>query len=519
MMIKLIRKHVLVLFFSTVILTTGFAQHHTPVQIEIEPAESGQIISRHIYGHFAEHLGRGIYDGFWSRSESGEISIRQDIVDALKHIQVPNLRWPGGCFADYYFWKDGIGDPTERPSIVNNLWGGVTEDNSVGTHEFMKLVRLLDTEPIVVGNVGSGTVQEMAQWWEYMNHPGPSPMADLRKKNGDPEPFNVSFWGVGNESWGCGGNMRPEFYADQYRRFATFLHGYPNVRPFRIAAGAAGSDYHWTEVLMREAGSMMDGLDLHHYTIIGSWETHKGHATDYTRDEWVELMVSTMEWRELLKNHTAIMDKYDPEKRVWLILGEWGTWHEPEEGSTPGFLYQQNTIRDALTASVSLDMFHRHLDRVKMANIAQTINVLQAMILTKGDQMILTPTYHVFDFYKVHHDAQYIDSHIKNNLYLDDDKIAPVISLSSSKDRKGRVNITISNIHYETDVPVEISLDTRNLGSITNSRILHGKTITDHNTFDRPNVVSPEGFTGAEISGSKIKLTIPARSLILLTVE
>ncbi|HSW40434.1 MAG TPA: alpha-L-arabinofuranosidase C-terminal domain-containing protein, partial [Acidobacteriota bacterium] len=330
-------------------------------------------ISRHIYGHFAEHLGRGIYDGIWRKDESGGYRIREDVVKALRAIKVPNLRWPGGCFADYYFWNNGIGPADQRPSIVNALWGGVTEDNSVGTHEFLELVELLGTEAIIVGNVGSGTVAEMARWWEYVNHPGPSPMADLRGKNGREAPWNVRFWGVGNESWGCGGNMRPEFYADNYRRYQTFLHGYGSVRPFRIAAGAAGGDYRWTEVLMREAGQYMEGLDLHHYTILGDWQTRKGHATEYGEAEWFELMKRGWQTEELIAGHSAVMDKYDPKKRVWLIVGEWGTWHEPEEGSQPGFLYQQQTIRDALVASQSLNIFNLNADRVKMANIAQTV--------------------------------------------------------------------------------------------------------------------------------------------------
>ena len=518
MKIKIIVSSTLLILFSAMFFTHTPATAQTTHQMTLNADQPQETISRHIYGHFAEHLGRGVYDGLWTRDESGNTTIREDVAEALREIKIPNLRWPGGCFADYYFWKDGIGPREERPSIVNVLWGGVTEDNSVGTHEFLELVDVLDTEPIIVGNVGSGTVQEMAQWWEYVNHPGPSPMADWRKENGREDPWNVRYWGVGNESWGCGGHMRPEFYADQYRRFATFLHGYPNVRPFRIAAGAAGGDYNWTEVLMREAGDYMDGLDLHHYTIIGSWETEKGHATDFTEAEWFELLESTYQWEELLDGHIEIMDRYDPEKRVWLIIGEWGTWHEPEEGSTPGFLYQQQTLRDALSASTSLDIFHRYLDRVKMANIAQTVNVLQAMILTEGDQMILTPTYHVFDFYTVHHDATYLDFALDGGEYRFGDESLPAVTATASRNSEGRVHITLTNLDPNSARTIEIEVNGENVTGVS-GRILSAGEINAHNTFEQPDTVSPAEFTGASVSDGNLTVELPAKSLVVLELS
>ncbi len=506
----------LLLALMLLLSVSGWAQ---PVhKMTINANQSDEIISRHIYGHFAEHLGRGIYDGIWKQQPNGEYVIRQDVVDALKRIQIPNIRWPGGCFADYYFWKDGIGPKAERPSIVNVLWGGVTEDNSVGTHEFLELVDALETEPIIVGNVGSGSVRDMAQWWEYLNHPGPSPMADLRKKNGRETPWDIRYWGVGNESWGCGGNMRPEYYADLYRRYATFLHDYSGVRPFRIAAGAAGSDYHWTEVLMREAGPYMDGLDLHHYTITGSWETHKGQAVDFDETGWFELMEATYEWVDLLREHTAVMDKYDPEKRIWLILGEWGTWHEPVEGSIPGFLEQQNTLRDALTASTSLDIFHRHLDRVKMANIAQTVNVLQAMILTQGDVLVLTPTYYVFEFYTVHHDAHYLNFTLEGGSYTYGDQSIPAVTGTASKNDAGKIHITLTNIDPNVARTVDIELNEAAFGKIS-GRILTADAMNAHNTYDQPDNLKPTSFNGFRIEGGKLKVTLPAKSLIQLTLE
>jgi alpha-N-arabinofuranosidase len=482
-------------------------------------ADGGEeTISRHIYGHFAEHLGRGIYDGIWRETATGQFRIRDDVVEALRAIQIPNLRWPGGCFADYYFWKDGVGPRDQRPSIVNALWGGVTENNSVGTHEFMELVERLDTEPIVVGNVGSGTVREMAQWWQYVNHPGPSPMADWRKENGRDEPWNIRYWGVGNESWGCGGNMRAERYADAFLRYSTFLHEYANVRPFRIAAGPAGGDTAWTDVMMRIAGDQMDGLDVHHYTILGDWQTRKGEAVDYGEAEWFELMRRGWNTESIVRNHAEIMDRHDPAKRVWLIMGEWGTWHEPEPGSPPGFLYQQQTIRDALVASQSLNIFNQHADRVKMANIAQTVNVLQAMILTRGEQMILTPTYHVFDFYTVHHDATLLPMELDAGEYSFDGESIRAITASASRDEDGAIHITVSNLDPRNARRIEGTVQGQAVRNVS-GRILTADDMRAHNTFESPNVVAPKPFDGARLAGDRLTIDLPPMSLVVLRLQ
>lgn len=482
--------------------------------------DSGKI-SRHIYGHFAEHLGRGIYDGIWTENDQGQFSPNEDVFEALKELGIPNLRWPGGCFADYYFWKDGIGPLEERPSVVNNLWGGVTENNAVGTHEFLNLTEELGAEPIVVGNVGSGTVQEMAEWWQYINHAGISPMAKLRRENGRETPWNVRFWGVGNESWGCGGHMTPDYYADLYRRFSTFLHPYPNVRPFRIATGAAGGDFNWTEVVMQRAGNRIDGIDLHHYTLDGSWTTHKGQAVDFDEGGWFRLMSRALEMDKLLIGHTAVMDKYDPEKRVWLIVGEWGTWHEQEEGSVPGFLYQQNTLRDALTAALTLDIFHQHLDRVKMANIAQTVNVLQAMILTKGDRMLRTPTYHTFDLYKPHREATALPFFLDRGHYRyeGEEGTLPALSATASRHGEGLLNLSLTNIDPHRSRTVEVTVQGKNLTRIQTARILTAPEMNTHNTFDEPNRLVPQPFRGAALDGALLRVTLPAKSLVTLQLE
>lgn len=487
------------------------------LNLVVNADQGAHTISRHIYGHFAEHLGRDIYDGFWTKGSTGEWHLRDDIIEALRKIQVPNLRWPGGCFADYYHWKDGIGPRDERPTIVNTIWGGVTEDNSFGTHEYMELVDRLGTEPFVVGNVGSGTVQEMADWWEYMNFPGVSPMADRRRANGREEPWGVRFWGVGNESWGCGGNMTPEYYADVYKRFATFLRPYGGVRPFRVATGAAGDNYRWTEVVMREAGQMIDGLDLHHYTVVGTWQ-NKGSATDFAEAEWFRGLQKALQMEELIERHSAVMDQYDPERRVALIVGEWGMWHDVEPGTNPGFLYQQNTLRDALVASVHLDIFNNHADRVRGANIAQTINVLQAMILTKGDQMILTPTYHVFEFYTVHHDATLLPISLDAGQYEYNGESIPAVSASASRDQEGKIHLTLSNLDPHEARTIRTDIRGQDVAQVT-GRILTASAMNVHNAFEQPEAVRPVSFEGAQFGSEALTVELPPKSIVVLEIE
>src|SRR3990170_4738917 len=396
-------------------------------------ADSGkEKINKHIYGHFAEHLGRCIYGGFYVGENNTKIKhtngVRNDVVDALKKLKIPNLRWPGGCFADTYHWKDGIGPKEKRPTIVNRWWGGVTEDNSFGTHNFLDMCELIGTEPYLSGNVGSGTVQEFIDWVQYTTFNGVSPMSDLRKKNDRDNPWKVKYWGIGNEAWGCGGNMRPEYYADVYRQYSTFLSGWENdEKIFRIASGANSSDYKWTEVLMRDIPHhMLEGVDLHHYSVI-DWNK-KGPSTAFTEEQYFTTMQRATLMEELVQKHSNIMDKYDPERKVALVVDEWGGWYDVEPGTNPGFLYQQNTMRDAMIAGVTLNIFNNHSDRVKMANLAQTINVLQAVILTDEERMILTPTYHVMEMYNVHQGARLLKLNIKSNDYHFGNSRLPAVS-------------------------------------------------------------------------------------------
>src|ERR1700754_3360776 len=420
--------------------------------------DSKTTISKHIYGQFAEHLGHGIYGGFWVDKNlpvKKQDRIRLDIVDALKKIKIPNLRWPGGCFADEYHWRDGIGPTAQRPRMVNTNWGGITEDNSFGTHEFLELCSLLNCEPYIAGNVGSGTVDEMSKWIEYLNSNSTSTVVQTRIKNGRKEAYKVTFWGVGNESWGCGGNMTPEFYADQFKRYASFAKDYPGAKLKKIASGANSDDYNWTEVCMKNIPlHMMYGLSLHYYTIpTGHWGK-KGSATEFTEQEYFNTMVNCLKMDELVTKHSAIMDKYDPEKRVALVVDEWGVWTDPEPGTNPGFLYQQNSLRDALIAATTLNIFNNHSDRVKMAALAQTINVLQALILTDKEKMILTPTYHIFDMYKVHQAAKYLPIKLNVPDYEVDGKKIPAVNASASQDAAGKIHISLVNLDIHNQVTI-----------------------------------------------------------------
>ena len=508
-------------------------------QIVVNANQSKGTIDRNIYGHFSEHLGRCIYDGFYVGEDSPIPNIdgmRLDIIEAMKNIKIPVLRWPGGCFADEYHWKDGIGPKESRPRMINTHWGGVVEDNSFGTHEFFRLCELLECEPYICGNVGSGTVQEMSEWVEYMTFDGDSPRSALRKQNGREEPWKLKYFGVGNENWGCGGRMRAEFYADQVNRYGIYARDYGENKLFRIAAGPRNANYHWTEVLMEQAGLFIDGLALHYYTRIGDKNmtilqadgneryvrnnnNSRGSATQFAEDAWFGIMKASAYTDTLVKNHSAIMDKYDPEKRVALIVDEWGTWFDCEPGTNPGFLYQQNTMRDAVSAAISLNIFNNHCDRVRMTNIAQTINVLQAMILTEGDKMILTPTYHVFDLYKVHQDAELLSCAMVTDQYCYGEESLDQVSATVSKDAAGMIHMTLCNIDPNNcaDVTCHIA-DFPNMQA-AEALVLTAPAMNSMNTFEEPEAVKPEAFTGYEVEGDTVKIHMPSKSVVRISLK
>lgn len=477
-------------------------------------------ISKNIYGHFSEHLGRCIYNGLFVGEDSAIPNVngmRTDLVEALRNIKVPVLRWPGGCFADEYHWKDGIGPKETRKRMINTHWGGVVEDNSFGTHEFMEFCRQVGCEPYINGNVGSGTVQEMSEWMEYMTFDGVSPMAELRAKNGHPAAWKVKYFGVGNENWGCGGNMRPEFYADQYRRYQTYVRNYGDNKVFRIACGPNADDYEWTDTVMKNAARFMDGLSLHYYTVPGkNWE-HKTSATEFDQEIFYRTLFRARRMEELVTRHSEIMDRYDPEKRIALVVDEWGTWYDVEPGTNPGFLYQQNTMRDALVAALTLNILNAHSDRVRMANIAQMVNVLQAVILTEGDKMLLTPTYHVFDLYKNHQDATLLDCHVDTaTVGVCEEEKVPQLSVSASEDAEGIVHLTAANLSAEEACSVECLLTGCNPEKVT-ARILTGK-MDAYNTFDAPETVGIRGFDEITVADGKLSFTLPACSVIEVTI-
>lgn len=479
-----------------------------------------------LQGHFSEHLGRCIYEGIFVGENSdipNENGMRKDVVEALKEIKVPVLRWPGGCFADEYHWKDGIGEKSGRKKMINTHWGGVVEDNSFGTHEFMELCRQIGCKTYINGNVGSGTVQEMSEWVEYMTFDGVSPMADLRAKNGHAAPWKVDYFGVGNENWGCGGNMRPEYYGDLYRRYQTYVRNYDSKHPiYKIACGANAGDFHWTDKVLEttfdHGNGFMNGMSLHYYTLpTGNWQK-KGSALEFDEKEYYRTIKATLYMETLIKGHGAIMDQYDPEKKIGMVIDEWGTWYDVEPGTNPGFLYQQNTMRDAIVAGINLNLFNKHCDRVKMANIAQMVNVLQAVILTDGDRMVKTPTWHAFNLYKVHQDAELVESSIETSeVGLEEEYKVPNLSESVSLGTDGKLHVTLTNASLTDAAPIEAIFAETPVMAVS-GRILCGD-MKAHNTFDAPECVGAKAFDEAKIDGNKVKFTMPACSVVELTVE
>ncbi|GHT21580.1 alpha-N-arabinofuranosidase [Planctomycetales bacterium] len=509
-----------VFLFCIVAVITTVVPLQAQNKLIVNADQGKQVISKHIYGHFSEHLGHCIYGGYWVGEDSpipNTRGIRNDVVKALKDISIPNLRWPGGCFADEYHWMDGIGPRNQRPKMVNTHWGGVVEDNSFGTHEFLDLCEQLGCEPYICGNVGSGTVEEMSKWVEYITSDGDSPMAKLRKQNGREQPWKVKFWGVGNENWGCGGNMTADFYTNQYRRYAVYCRNYGDNRLYKIAGGPNSSDYNWTETLMKGAAGHMQGLSLHHYTVPKNWG-NKGSATQFDEAEYFTTISKTLFMDELITKHAAIMDKYDPKKRVALIPDEWGVWYNVEPGTNPGFLYQQNTLRDAIVTAINLNIFNAHSDRVKMTNIAQTINVLQAVILTEKEKMLLTPTYWAFYLYKVHQDATLLPISLTCNKYELDGKKMDAVSVSASKDSAGKIHLTLVNVDPNKEQTLETELQGVTVKSVS-GQVLTSANLTDHNTFDKQDTVTVKDFKEAKLSDGTLSVTLPAKSVVMLEIE
>ena len=489
------------------------------MRIIINDRRSKGTINKNIYGHFAEHLGRCIYGGLYVGEDSqipNVNGLRTDVVSALKELNIPVLRWPGGCFADTYHWKDGIGPKSQRKTIVNTNWGGVTENNSFGTHEFMELCRQLGCEAYISGNVGSGTVQEFSDWVEYCNMPGVSPMADLRRENGREEPWNVKYWGIGNEAWGCGGNMRPAFYADFCRMYSTYLRNYDSEhRIYKIASGANVDDYEWTRVVAEQAGHTVDALSLHYYTLPNDDWQHKGAATGFTKEEYYSVLRKTLRMEELVEEHSRVMRRAAPRRHLGLVVDEWGTWYDVEPDTNPGFLYQQNTMRDALVAAVNLNIFNNHCDTVVMANIAQTVNVLQAMVLTEGARMLCTPTYHVFSLYKGHQGAKQLESYAEAGLLPGE---VPNLHVSASEATDGNILLTVANLDADTAAPLECFITGLSKNSTVKGELLSGAPGA-HNTFDVPANVAPKGMQDIQIEQDRLLAKLPPCSVAAIHIQ
>lgn len=488
------------------------------VTLTVKSGNTGNKINKEIYGHFSEHLGRCIYGGIYVGKDSDIPNIngyRRDVVDALKEIGIPVLRWPGGCFADEYHWKDGIGTPEERAKIVNTSWGHVTEDNSFGTHEFMGLCELLGCEPYIAGNLGSGSVRELSEWVEYITSDSLSPMTELRKKNGRENPWKLKYLGIGNESWGCGGNMTPEYYSDLYRQYQTFCKDHSGNQLYKVACGPNSDDYNWTRKLLERARWFTDAISLHYYTVpTGNWAV-KGSATVFDSDEYYATINKTLYMNELLKRHSEIMDELDPENRIGLIVDEWGTWFDVEPGTNPGFLYQQNTMRDAIVAAINLNIFNKNCRRVVMANIAQTVNVLQSVLLTEGPKTIKTPTFYVFKLFKGHQDGMLVESEISESNITCKDFTVPCISASVSE-KDDVLTITAANISLSDTCSITIDTNRDVIG--VSGRIITGKSDI-YNTFDEPDNIFDTEFMDFKHLNNLIKLTIPPTSVVSLHIN
>lgn len=487
-------------------------------------------IEPEIYGHFSEHLGRCIYEGIYV-GENSDIpnvnGMRTDVVEALKELKVPVLRWPGGCFADEYHWKDGIGPKETRKKMINTHWGGVVEDNSFGTHEFMELCRQIGCKTYINGNLGSGTVQEMSEWVEYMTFNGVSPMADLRAKNGHKEPWTVDYFGVGNENWGCGGNMTPQHYANEYRRYQTYVRNYDHDKPVKkVCCGANVADYFWTEGVMETCfdhcpeflHGFMDYLSLHYYVHPEGWDI-KGSSTDFNEEVWYKTLNKALYMDTLVTRHGAIMDKFDPEKKIGMCVDEWGAWYTCEPGTNPGFLYQQNTVRDALIAGITLNIFNKHCDRVKMAALAQMVNVLQSVLLTEGDKMIKTPTYHVMHMYRHHQGADLLESALTGVETIGvKEWTVPKLTESVSMDADGVITITMNNLSIESTEEVEVTLLEKGY-KVVESRFVTEADMHAHNTFEQPEAVTEKEFTDYQITGCGFTIVMPKNSVVEIRLK
>jgi alpha-N-arabinofuranosidase len=499
------------------------------VALSVDASKAGAKIDRNLFGQFAEHLGHGVYEGIWVGADStipNTRGIRNDVVAALKAIRVPNVRWPGGCFADEYHWRKGIG--SQRAVTLNPNWGGVAEPNTFGVHEFMDFLEQIGSEAYVSANVGSGTPQEAAEWLEYMTTAQPTTLAKERAANGHPAPYKVAYLGIGNESWACGGNMTVDYYLSQLKIYSRFVRNFNPAQQdkgqmLKIAVGPGGSEAewgYWTDAVMKayqhhEWSWDIDGLSMHSYTVV-RWPPAFA-SVGFGEGEYSQILKSTLDMEDLVSKHSAIMDKYDPQKKVALVVDEWGAWYAPLPGSNPGFLVQQNSQRDAILASLNLNIFARHADRVRMANIAQMINVLQAMIVTDKDKMVLTPTYHVFKMYVPFQDATFVPVVLNAGTYTHGDISLPRVDAIAAKDTAGKLWLAITNVDPNRPVEIEASLAGITAKSAVGETLAAPK-VDSVNTFEAPHTVVPRPIS-AKVQGGKLALKLEPKSVTVIGVE
>ena len=497
--------------FALLACLSSLSAAAAPAAGVIRADQPGAKIDRHIYGQFAEHLGRGIEEGVWVGEDSpipNTRGFRNDVVAALRELHVPVVRWPGGCFADEYHWRDGIGPRASRPTTLNTNWGGVPEKHAFGTHEFLDFVQLIGADAYINGNVGTGSPREMAEWLQYMTSDKPTALTAERARNGHAEPWKIAYFAVGNETWGCGGNMSAEYYLDLFRQYATFLKTPLGAKPQIIASGGHDEDSSWADLLTAKGGRDLSGVTFHYYTLpVNDWH-HKGAATGFGDDQWNSTIAHTLKMDEFITANDAAMSKSDPQKKVSFDVDEWGTWYDPEPGREPGFLYQQNTLRDAVVAAVNFNIFHRHADRVRMTNIAQMVNVLQAMILTRGPQMVLTPTYHVFHMFRPFQDATFLPTELQT----------PGVSVSAARTATGALAVALVNLDPHAAAAVNLSINGAKVKTVT-GEILTAATTDAHNTFESPDAVKPTRFNGAALKDSRLSVSLPAKSVVVLSLQ
>ena len=499
------------------------------VEISIDASKSGPEISRNIFGQFAEHLGHGIYDGIWVGRDSkipNTRGIRNDVVNALRAIKVPDIRWPGGCFADEYHWRNGIGP--HRAVTLNPNWGGVIEPNTFGTEEYMDFLHQIGAEAYVSVNIGSGTPREAAEWLEYMTAAQQTTLEKERAANGHADPYKVAFLGLGNESWDCGGNMTPDYYISQMKIYTHFVRNYNPAQQnadqmLKIAVGPGGDGprwIDWTEAVMKAYQQHtwswdINGLSMHNYTVI-NW-AHKLSSENFSEDEYSQMLKETLNMDSLIAKHSAIMDKYDPEKKVALVVDEWGAWYAPLPGSNPGFLVQQNSLRDAILAALNLNIFARHADRVRMANIAQMINVLQSMIITDGPKMVLTPTYYVFKMYVPFQDSTFVPVTFDVGTYTQGNITLPRVDAIAAKDKSGKLWLEVTNVDPNEPADVEVNVTGTTVGSASGES-LTAPQVDSINTFDVPGTVIPKPIS-AKVEDGRLTLHVGPKSVTVVSIE